>query len=108
MKIKVDEMPTAPETCLFSRLNCERGYMCTLRYGGPCKSVDNCKILEPDRAPETNFERFKKDLTQDKFIDLMILNCDECPTQDTCRYYGNTVTGCECAEVLESWCGRRV
>ena len=54
----------------------------------------------------TNFERLIVDLTVDKFIDMVLLNCDGCPAHDECRYCGEIVDGFECSDTLEEWCNR--
>lgn len=51
----------------------------------------------------TNFERYIDELTQDKFIDSMILNCDVCPVDD-CDMDGEIALGNECEEMLKNWC----
>lgn len=51
----------------------------------------------------TNFERYKQELTQEEFIQSMILNCDGCPVYP-CKYYGGIVNGMEREEELERWC----
>lgn len=54
----------------------------------------------------TNFEKLIIDLTVDRFIDMVLLNCDGCPAHDECRYYGKTVNGFECSTILEEWCNK--
>jgi len=51
----------------------------------------------------TNFEKYISSLTQDKFIDSMILNCDGCPAYPCCD--DNTEdNGLDCEERLRDWC----
>ncbi len=53
----------------------------------------------------TNFEKYISDLTQDKFIDSMILNCDGCPVYSCCGDSNSTeVNGIDCEERLRNWC----
>lgn len=54
----------------------------------------------------TNFEQYVNSLTQDKFIDLMILNCDGCPVYPCCGDSEDTteVNGIDCEERLRNWC----
>lgn len=49
---------------------------------------------------ETNFEKYRRELTQEQFIDSMILNCDGCPT--SCR--AAIIDGGTCEEILREWC----
>lgn len=51
----------------------------------------------------TNFERYVNSLTQDKFIDSMILNCDGCPAYP-CGEDGTEDNGLDCEERLRDWC----
>lgn len=50
MKIIVDEMPKKPKECLFSRWNCEYGFLCSqIKYKlKPCYLVKNmpCPYLK--------------------------------------------------------------
>ena len=53
----------------------------------------------------TNFEQYLAELTQEKFIQSMILNCDGCPNY-SCMYReeGGVIQGDECEEELRKWC----
>lgn len=51
----------------------------------------------------TNFDKYKQDLTQDKFIMSMVLNCDGCPVV-SCGLDGGIAIGEECIYELEKWC----
>ena len=45
MKVLVDEMPKTPKECLFSKFNCEYGYICCIKQGR-CQHSFNCKVLK--------------------------------------------------------------
>ena len=53
----------------------------------------------------TNFEKFISEFTQEKFIDMMCLNCDGCPAYP-CKENPDDmpVYGSECEEALKEWC----
>lgn len=51
----------------------------------------------------TNFDKYKQDLIQDKFIMSMVLNCDGCPVV-SCGLDGGIAIGEECIYELEKWC----
>lgn len=51
----------------------------------------------------TNFDKFKKDMTKDFFIDIMLMNCDECPVTN-CELRDTSVYCEECSEILKKWC----
>ena len=51
----------------------------------------------------TNFEKYINNLTQNSFIQSMILNCDGCPVYP-CDSDDMPTTGIECEEYLEQWC----
>lgn len=53
----------------------------------------------------TKFEKFKENLTQDAFVDMMILNCGGCPAYPCWLDSDDMpVDGTQCAEALEEWC----
>lgn len=49
----------------------------------------------------TNFEKYKENLTAEKFADSMIFNCDSCPAYP-CT--GDPTDGTECYDNLFAWC----
>ena len=52
----------------------------------------------------TNYERYINELTEEKFIDLMILNCDACPIYP-CNIENLTEdNGLDCYSRLKDWC----
>lgn len=51
----------------------------------------------------TNFEHYVNNLTEENFIDSMILNCDGCPAANICELDG-IIDGLECRDKLEEWC----
>ena len=53
-----------------------------------------------------NFEKLKEELTRDRFIDMILFNCDECPVKDECEYVDGTPDGGESSAVIEDWCAR--
>ena len=53
----------------------------------------------------TNFEHYVSRLTQDKFVNSMILNCDGCPVE-WCDLKDGIADGGECEEMLQGWCGK--
>jgi len=53
---------------------------------------------------ETNFEKYRRELTQEQFIDSMILNCDGCPTGSPVCSCGAIIDGGTCEEILREWC----
>lgn len=50
----------------------------------------------------TNFEQYKEELTADKFIDLMTMNCRFCPYKGKCH----VITRKDCIKILSAWCSR--
>ena len=50
----------------------------------------------------TNFEYYKQEITQEEFIQSVLLNCDGCPAYP-CGLDG-IIDGGECQEELEKWC----
>ncbi len=52
---------------------------------------------------KTNYEWYIDNLTQEKFIDSMILNCDGCPAYP-CGESETAVDGITCYEKLSEWC----
>lgn len=52
---------------------------------------------------KTNYEWYIDNLTQEKFIDSMILNCDGCPAYP-CGESGTADDGITCYEKLSEWC----
>lgn len=52
----------------------------------------------------TNFEKYISNLTQDKFIDSMILNCDGCPAYPCNDENITEDNGIDCEEKLRDWC----
>lgn len=54
----------------------------------------------------TNFERFKEDLTQEQFIDIVLLNCEECTVKNCMAKEFGIIEGGDCEEVLIEWCER--
>lgn len=53
----------------------------------------------------TKFDRFKEDLTKERFIDIAILNCEGCPAHDECQLReGPVIDGGQCEEVLSRGC----
>ena len=58
-----------------------------------------------ERILMTNFEKFISEFTQEKFIDMMCLNCDSCPAYP-CKENPDDmpVYGSECEEALKEWC----
>ena len=65
-------------------------------------------IREKSRGGEasmTKFEKFKENLTQDAFVDMMTLNCGGCPAYPCWLDPDDMpVDGTQCAEALEEWC----
>lgn len=55
----------------------------------------------------TNFEKYRSSLTQDKFIDSMILNCDCCPAYPCNDEYITEDNVLDCEEKLRDWCGMK-
>lgn len=52
----------------------------------------------------TNFEKYIQELTVERFVGSMILNCGECPAHP-CAVAGDQIaTGTECQEILLMWC----
>lgn len=56
----------------------------------------------------TNFERYKEELTQEQFINSMILNCDGCPVYPCNDENITEDNGLDCEEKLLSWCEEEV
>jgi len=56
------------------------------------------------RIDMTNFEKYINSLTQDKFIDSMILNCDGCPAYPCNDENITEDNGLDCEEKLRDWC----
>jgi len=54
----------------------------------------------------TNFEKYVNSLTQDKFIDSMILNCDGCPANPCNDEHDTENNGLDCLYKLRDWCER--
>jgi len=52
----------------------------------------------------TNFEKYISSLTQDKFINSMILNCDGCPVYPCNDEYNTEDNGLDCMDKLRDWC----
>lgn len=52
----------------------------------------------------TNFEKYISSLTQDKFIDSMILNCDACPAYPCNDEYNREDNVLDCMDKLRDWC----
>ena len=53
---------------------------------------------------ETNFEKYRRELTQEQFIDSMILNCDGCPIGSPVCSCDAIIVGETCEEILREWC----
>ncbi len=52
----------------------------------------------------TNFEQYKANLTEEQFIDIMLLNCDACPIQkDKRSCVRHVLFGDDCEDVLREW-----
>lgn len=57
----------------------------------------------------TNFEQYKANLTEEQFIDCMLLNCDACPipkNERTCSCH--VIFGDDCEDVLRGWIKKEV
>ena len=57
----------------------------------------------------TNFERWRENLDEETFIDVMLINCDGCPIpkkERTCSH--NVIFGGDCEDVLMEWCRKEV
>ena len=52
----------------------------------------------------TNFEQYLENLTEDKFIDSMILNCDGCPAFPCDEENETSDNGYDCEVNLREWC----
>ena len=55
----------------------------------------------------TNFERWRENLDEETFIDVMLINCDGCPIpkeERTCSHH--VIFGDDCEDVLREWCRR--
>lgn len=53
----------------------------------------------------TNFERWRENLDEETFIDVMLINCDGCPIpkeERTCPHH--VIFGDDCEDVLREWC----
>ena len=57
----------------------------------------------------TNFEQYKANLTEEQFIDSMLLNCDACPIPKYKRNCArNMLFGADCEDVLREWIKKEV
>lgn len=56
----------------------------------------------------TNFEKYISSLTQDKFINSMILNCDGCPVYSCNDEYNTEDNGSDCMDKLRDWCEEEI
>jgi len=52
----------------------------------------------------TNYEQYISSLTQDKFIDVMLLNCDSCPAYPCNDKYNTEDNVLDCLDKLRDWC----
>ena len=55
------------------------------------------------RGNMTRYEKYIANLTEEKFIDSMTLNCSGCPIYP-CGYYADVQFGDECEKILREWC----
>ena len=55
-----------------------------------------------------NFQKLMGEMTMERFIDMMLLNCGECPVRHECDYATTSVYATECVKILEQWCEREV
>lgn len=55
----------------------------------------------------TNYQNVLLEMDFNKFVSMMILNCDGCPYYD-CPLRGSSAYGDECEEVLTEWLEQEV
>lgn len=51
MKIKVDELPKEPKKCLFSKFDCEYGWVCQFSMRR-CRDTSKCEFLSAEGSEE--------------------------------------------------------